>query len=113
MKILTVDDLHNGREETINLLLDHCGSQDFLWSLVKLMSYADARISGNSAYIIGTIAENEIGISRIIELLNSKTNPESKNILPYLIKMLQSDDDECLMNAAGTIGTIVCKKNLF
>jgi hypothetical protein len=77
------------------------------------MSYSDTRISGNSAYIIGTIAENEIGILRIIELLNSKTHAESKNILSYLIQMLQSDDDECLMNAAGTIGTIVRKILIF
>lgn len=71
------------------------------------MSYTDARISGNSAYVIGTIAETENGTERIIDLLNSKSNSEAKNILLYMVNMLKSTDSECLMNAAGTIGTIV------
>ncbi len=29
-------------------------------------------------------------------------------ILQYLVSLLKSTDFECLMNAAGTIGTIVC-----
>jgi hypothetical protein len=73
------------------------------------MSYADSRISGNSAYVLGTIAETEHGTSRIIDLLNNNTNKEAKNILLYMINMLKSTDAECLMNAAGTIGTIVTK----
>ena len=106
---MIVDDLHNGKEITIEKFLSHCGSEDFLWGLVKLMSYSDSRISGNSAYVLGTIAETENGTERIIELLNNQTNKDAKFILLYMINMLKSNDAECLMNAAGTIGTIVIK----
>ena len=102
-----MDDLHNGKEITIEKFLSHCGSEDFLWGLVRLMSYSDSRISGNSAYVLGTIAETENGTLRIIELLNNNTNKDAKFILFYMINMLKSTDAECLMNAAGTIGTIV------
>ena len=71
------------------------------------MSSENLRVSGNSAYVFGTIAESDDGIERIITLLNNKLNPESENFLLYLVNLLRSTDYECLMNAAGTIGTIV------
>lgn len=95
------------KELTIKQFLCHCGSEDFLWGIVKLMSSENLRVSGNSAYVFGTIAESSEGIERIVGLLNNKKNPESNHILLYLVNLLKSTDYECLMNAAGTIGTIV------
>ena len=95
------------KELTIEQFLCHCGSEDFLWGIVKLMSSENLRVSGNSAYVFGTIAESNEGIERIVGLLNNKKNPESNHILLYLVNLLKSTDYECLMNAAGTIGTIV------
>ena len=71
------------------------------------MSSDNLRVSGNSAYVFGTIAETTHGIERVIGLLQNESHPESKNILGYLVTLLRSSDYECLMNAAGTIGTIV------
>ena len=102
-----VDDLHSNKELTIEKFLGHYGSEDFLWAIVKLMASDNLRISGNSAYVFGTLAETEEGIDRIIYLLNNNSNPESAKILSYLIKLLKSNDYECMMNAAGSIGTIV------
>lgn len=102
-----VDDIHVNKELTIDKFLEHYGSEDFLWGLVKLMSSENLRISGNSAYVFGTIAESDEGIGRIVYMLNNKANPESANVLPYLVKLLKSADYECMMNAAGSIGTIV------
>lgn len=99
--------MHTNKELTIKTLLDHCGSEDFLWAIVRLMSSESLRISGNSAYVFGTIAETNDGIERILGLLNNHDHPESKRILPYLISLLRTSDFECMMNAAGTIGTIV------
>lgn len=64
-------------------------------------------MSGNSAYVFGTIAETNDGIERILGLLNNESHPEAHRILPYLIRLLKTSDFECMMNAAGTIGTIV------
>ena len=102
-----MDDIHVNKELTIKQFLTHCGSEDFLWGIVKLMSSENLRVSGNSAYVFGTIAESNEGIERIVGLLNNKKNPESNHILLYLVNLLKSTDYECLMNAAGTIGTIV------
>lgn len=95
------------KEQTIEKFLAHCGSEDFLWGIVKLMSSENLRVSGNSAYVFGTIGETSDGIDRIVGLLVNKTHPEAIKILSYLVNLLKSSDYECLMNAAGTIGTIV------
>ena len=71
------------------------------------MSSENLRVSGNSAYVFGTIGETSDGIDRIVGLLVNKTHPEAIKILSYLVNLLKSSDYECLMNAAGTIGTIV------
>jgi len=63
-------------------------------------------VAGNAAYIIGTLAESEFGSMRIIGLTSSE-NAESKQILPDLTNMLKFNDSESVMNAAGTMGTLV------
>ena len=64
------------------------------------------RVAGNSAYIIGTLAESELGCMRILSLAHGSSQ-ESKRILPDLTRMLTFDDSESVMNAAGTMGTLV------
>ena len=71
------------------------------------MSSENLRVSGNSAYVFGTIGETSDGIERVVGLLKNKNHPDSIKILSYLVDLLKSTDYECLMNAAGTIGTIV------
>lgn len=62
-------------------------------------------MAGNSAYILGTIAESEAGRRRVISLTESR-HLERKKILPDLVRLLGSTDPESMMNAAGTIGTL-------
>ncbi|CAH1785419.1 unnamed protein product [Owenia fusiformis] len=102
---MLVDDLHAQKDSTISHFLCHSGSEDFLWGLVKLIGNDNPRVAGNSAYIIGTIAESEIGCVRIMGLLAS-TQPEAHKILSDLTRMLTFDDSESVMNAAGTMGTL-------
>jgi hypothetical protein len=99
-----VDDLHINKEIVINKLISDKKSDEYLLGIIELMSSNNLRISGNSAYVFGTIAENEIGISKVIDLITSQ---ESNSILNNLVKLLKCSDYECLMNSAGTIGTIV------
>lgn len=65
------------------------------------------RVAGNAAYILGTLAESEIGCLRVLSLVNGSSS-DSKKILPHLTRMLTFDDSESVMNAAGTMGTLVC-----
>ncbi len=101
-----VDDLHQDKEKTIDMFLSHDETEELLLGLVRLMASENLRVSGNSAYVFGTIAESQDGIDRITNLLNNG-NYDSHNVLSYLVKLLKTSDYECLMNAAGTIGTIV------
>jgi hypothetical protein len=101
-----VDDLHINKKIIINKLISDVNSDDYLWGIIRLMSSDNLRISGNSAYVFGTIAETEIGIKKVINLISGQ---ESNSILNNLVKLLKCDDYECLMNAAGTIGTIVSR----
>lgn len=87
--------------------LNHVNKDNLIVGLVKLMSSDNLRVSGNSAFVFGTIAETNEGISVILDFLNDQSHPESNKLLTYLIKLLKSSDYECMMNAAGTIGTIV------
>lgn len=64
------------------------------------------RVAGNAAYIIGTLAESELGCYRILGLAKGQ-HVESKRILPDLVNMLGFEDSESVMNAAGTMGTLV------
>ncbi|XP_067940759.1 uncharacterized protein [Watersipora subatra] len=100
-----VDDLHQCKELTVHTFLSHAGSEDFLWSLVRFLGNSNPRIAGNSAFILGTIAESEMGRRRVIFLTESR-HAEKDRILPDLVALLSSTDSESVMNAAGTIGTL-------
>lgn len=63
------------------------------------------RVAGNAAYIIGTVAETEMGCYRILGL--AKGQQGERKILADLTRMLTFDDSESVMNAAGTMGTLV------
>lgn len=67
-----------------------------------------SRIAGNTAYILGTFAESDVGCYRILGLVTRKQS-RCPNILEALVEMLDLDDTETVMNAAGTMGTLVRK----
>ncbi|KAJ8038844.1 Usherin [Holothuria leucospilota] len=100
---MLVDDLHRDKRNTVNAFLGHFGSEDFIWGLVRLLASENARTAGNAAYIFGTLAEHDVGQTRVLELING---PYPHHILADLTDMLAFDDPESVMNAAGTIGTL-------
>ncbi|CAG5115519.1 unnamed protein product, partial [Candidula unifasciata] len=102
---MLVNDLHTAKERTVSTFLSYSGSEDLLWSLVQLLGNDIARVAGNAAYIIGTVAEFELGCHRIISLVKSQP-AGGNNLLCQLTKMLTSADHESVMNAAGTLGTL-------
>ena len=77
-----------------------------IYIVTEMISCISFRVAGNSAYIIGTIAETEMGCHRILGLAKGE-HFESRKILPDLTRMLTFDDAESVMNAAGTMGTLV------
>ena len=75
--------------------------------------FPNFRVAGNAAYILGTLVESENGCLRVISLTANKCGETSK-ILTDLTNMLTFDDSESVMNAAGTMGTLVsCNISLF
>ncbi|XP_077986413.1 uncharacterized protein LOC144440857 [Glandiceps talaboti] len=98
-----VDDLHKDKSKTVMSFICHSGSEDFLWGLIKLLASKNTRVAGNSAYILGTLAENDLGQKRVLSILQDK---DALKILDDLTTMLAFDDPESVMNAAGTMGTL-------
>ena len=70
------------------------------------MSFVFCRVAGNAAYIIGTVAESELGCCRVLGLAGGRYE-EGRGFLHDLTTMLSIEDCESVMNAAGTIGTLV------
>lgn len=62
--------------------------------------------AGNASYVIGTLAETDLGKKRIVHICTDKGD-QAKKILPALTDMLDMVDTETVMNAAGTMGTLV------
>ena len=63
-------------------------------------------IAGNASYVIGTLAETDLGKKRIAQIC-AERGDQARNILPALIAMLDMVETETVMNAAGTMGTLV------
>lgn len=63
-------------------------------------------VSGHAAYIIGTICDMDVGRRRILELVVSYKD-QGFDVLTNLTKILYCKDNESIMNASGTIGTLV------
>uniref|UniRef100_UPI00398ECDED phosphatidylinositol phosphatase PTPRQ n=1 Tax=Pristiophorus japonicus TaxID=55135 RepID=UPI00398ECDED len=62
-------------------------------------------LCSNVAYILGTIAENEVGAQRLVTVAQTQLL-ESDNLLGNLNSMLKWTDAEAVTNAAGTLGTM-------
>ena len=75
-------------------------------TLIRFLFPNNFRVAGNAAYILGTLAESENGCLRVISLTANKCGETSK-ILTDLTNMLTFGDSESVMNAAGTMGTLV------
>ena len=56
--------------------------------------------------MIGTLAETDLGKRRIVHICTDRGD-QAKKILPALTNMLDMSDTETVMNAAGTMGTLV------
>ena len=78
----------------------------FIFCHLMIIFCFSFRVAGNAAYIFGTLAEHGHGQNRVMSLINGDT---PQNILSDLTTMLEYDDTESVMNAAGTLGTLVSR----
>ena len=64
-------------------------------------------IAGHAAYVIGSLCDMDVGRRRILEIVVNYRE-SGHDILVNLTNILYCRDGESIMNAAGTIGTLVC-----
>ena len=69
-----------------------------------LMIYS--RICGNSAYVLGSTVETEQGLKKFLAVF---TNTKTVDIINIFGQLLTHADGDCVLNATGTLGTIVCR----
>ncbi|CAF0747156.1 unnamed protein product [Didymodactylos carnosus] len=103
-----VEDIRRDRDITIAKFLDELLVNDILINLAKMLLSDDERICGNVAFIIGSLVETEYGLKRFIDVFNN--NKIDVNILQILCTMLKKSDPECVLNSAGSLGTICGSK---
>jgi hypothetical protein len=67
------------------------------------------RMAGNATYVIGSLAETALGCSRIVRICTASSEEESSEVLKSLTSLLDvaNTDLETVLNAAGTLGTLV------
>ncbi|UJR32015.1 hypothetical protein I4U23_019485 [Adineta vaga] len=105
-----VDDLRRDRNKTIERFLNESTLNDIFRSLAQLLLNDDDRICGNSAYIIGSTVEFELGLKRFLTIFSQDRTANTVDIIRVLCQLLTHSDSECAMNAAGTLGTICGSK---
>jgi hypothetical protein len=66
-------------------------------------------ICGNSAYILGSAVEIESGLKQFLSIFSTDRTPNTVDIIRIFCHLLTHSDSECVLNAAGTLGTIVCR----
>ncbi|XP_048415158.2 uncharacterized protein LOC125465555 [Stegostoma tigrinum] len=99
-------DLHRDKEKLVRSFLDYPSSQELLLALCRSLTPGETRLCSNVAYILGTIAENEVGARSLVTLAQTQLL-DSDNLLGNLNSMLTWTDSEAVMNAAGTLCTMV------
>ena len=67
------------------------------------------RIAGNESYVVGSLAETSLGCSRIIRVCTNSAVDDESEVLLNLTSLLDVSDAETVLNAAGTLGTLVSK----
>jgi len=65
-----------------------------------------SRVSGNAAYVLGTVAEDCNGRERLASLVTGSCG-ECVRILPDFVRLFSMEDNEMVMNAVGALGTLV------
>ncbi|XP_029466674.1 uncharacterized protein LOC115096351 isoform X2 [Rhinatrema bivittatum] len=98
--------LEQDREQLLRDLLGSAERSQYLSALCGFLTAPDIRLCSNVAYILGTIAENEMGASCLV-VLAKRQSVADWHLLGTLGAMLKWEDSEAVMNAAGTLGSLV------
>ncbi|CAF0972066.1 unnamed protein product [Adineta steineri] len=105
-----VDDLRRDSHRTIEKFLNEQTVNDILRSIAQLLLNEDDRICGNSAYIMGSTVGTELGLTHFFTAFSRNRTSNTVDIVQVLCKLLAHSDSECVLNAAGTLGTICGSK---
>ncbi|CAF3805071.1 unnamed protein product [Adineta steineri] len=105
-----VDDLRRDSHRTIEKFLNEQTVNDILRSIAQLLLNEDDRICGNSAYIMGSTVGTELGLTHFFTTFSRNRTSNTVDIVQVLCKLLTHSDSECVLNAAGTLGTICGSK---
>jgi hypothetical protein len=58
---------------------------------------------------LGSAVELETGLKRFLTTFSNNRTSNTVDIIRVLCHLLTHSDSECVLNAAGTLGTIVCR----
>jgi hypothetical protein len=58
---------------------------------------------------LGSAVELESGLKRFLTVFSNDRTANTVDVIRILCHLLTHADSECVLNAAGTLGTIVCR----
>eukprot|EP00118_Oscarella_pearsei_P006773 m.31278 g.31278 ORF g.31278 m.31278 type:complete len:944 (+) comp31472_c0_seq1:44-2875(+) len=97
-----VDALCNQKDDCLHRILSWREWSNILATLLNILGWKQTRVSGNASFVLGSLAETELGRHRLLSLHSSEVR-----MLHDLATLLACGDEEAAMNAAGTIGTLL------
>ncbi|XP_078282342.1 uncharacterized protein LOC144608442 [Rhinoraja longicauda] len=97
--------LQRDKEKLVQSLLEDPSSRQLLPLLCRFLASGDTRLCSNAAYILGAIAESEVGAQRLVTMA-ACCPQEAADLLANLSGMLKWTDEEAVMNVAGALGTM-------
>lgn len=100
-----VSELHHDQERLVRTMVNDPACEDYIRTLCDLLRTSDVRLCSNTAYILGSLAENKLGAKHLLTMLR-RPNSEIQHLLGTLASLLKWHDTETVMNAAGTLGTL-------
>ncbi|KAM9324304.1 uncharacterized protein PAF06_000326 [Gastrophryne carolinensis] len=90
-------------EELVEALVKDAHCSRYLAALCQQLETPNVRLCSNIAYILGTVAEDPTLAELLVDLAEGSTDWD---LLGILGAMLQWEDAEAVMNAAGALGTL-------
>ncbi|XP_066436240.1 uncharacterized protein [Eleutherodactylus coqui] len=100
---LLMSEIQSQCEELVEALVKDPRCDRYLAALCKFLHTTNIRLCSNVAYILGTVAEDAGVADMLVNLAKTATDWD---LLGGLGAMLLWDDAECVMNAAGALGTL-------
>eukprot|EP00111_Clytia_hemisphaerica_P004757 TCONS_00013674-protein len=106
-----VIDIMDDSASMMKQVVPHRYCADMVYALFNIMNENTPRfprVAGNAAFILGSLLEDENGRRKVQQLLlEEKHQDDTSYLLPSLTALIQTQDQEAMTNASGTLSLLL------